>query len=196
MRPPALPRNRIGRLFEESGIAIRTVVAASTEKRLDPFALAVHFKIKVVQPDEIEYLPRATYQELTGKYGGSWSAVTLPLSDGWRLCILNPTHNRVRTRATLMEEIAHVALGHSPCKISIDGNGMARRDYNQAIERTAYAVGAAALLPYSALANYVGKNISARWIARRYGVSVKLVEYRIKITMLWPLYKGSLAKAS
>lgn len=186
----------MGRIFEEVGIAIRTVAAAPIEKRLDPFALAAAFKIKVVEPDDIENLPRATHQELTGMYGASWSAVTLPLSDGWRLCILNPTHNRVRTRATLMEEIAHVALGHSPCKISTDGNGMARRDYDPAVERTAYAVGAAALLPYSVLANYVGQNVSASWIARRYGVSVKLVEYRIKITMLWPLYKGSLAKAS
>src|SRR5207245_1083598 len=117
MRPRTLPRNRMGRLFEEAGIAIRTVAAAPIEKRLDPFALAAIFKIKVVQPDDIENLPRATYQELTGMYGASWSAVTLPMSDGWRLCILNPTHNRVRTRATLMEEIAHVALGHSPCKI-------------------------------------------------------------------------------
>src|SRR5260370_15790191 len=127
MRPGPFRRNRLGSLCEEAGIAIRGVAAASTEKRLDPFALAALFKIKVVQPHEIENLPRATLQELTGIYGASWSAVTLPLSGGWRLCILNPTHNRVRTRATLMAEIAHVALRHSPSKISHNGSRIARR---------------------------------------------------------------------
>ncbi len=177
-------------------MAIRALAAVPNEKALDPFALARQFKIKVVKPSEIGALSKAIYLELTGRHAASWSAVTLPLHDGWKLCILNPTHNRVRTRATLMEEIAHIALGHTLCRISSNGNGMARRDYNPANEKTAYAVGAAALLPYAVLVSYLSQGISAGWIARRYKVSVQLVEYRIKITMLWAAYRGALVRAS
>ena len=44
-----------------------------------------------------------------------WSggACSRPLPNGWRIVILNPAHGIQRNRATLMEEISHVFLGHT-----------------------------------------------------------------------------------
>jgi hypothetical protein len=53
----------------------------------------------------------------------------------------------------------------------------------------AYAVGAAALVPYFALKHAVQAGLSSNKIARRFAVSRELVEYRIKVCRLWEEYK-------
>ena len=104
-----------------------------------------------------------------------------------------------------MEEISHVFLGHKPNRLAAitkdkspsrspensnqpDGKLLAR-DYNQADEEAAYAVGAAALVPYGALQRLVMKGRSSHEIARQFRVSRQLAEYRIKVTHLWADYK-------
>jgi len=66
---------------------------------------------------------------------------------------------------------------------------MLARDYNQSDEEAAYAVGAAALVPFGALRRLVFEGRSSRDIARHFRVSRQLAEYRIKVTHLWPEYK-------
>jgi hypothetical protein len=63
------------------------------------------------------------------------------------------------------------------------------RDYNQTDEEAAYAVGAAALVPFAALRRRVFEGQSSRDIGRHFRVSRQLAEYRIKVTHLWPEYK-------
>jgi hypothetical protein len=189
-----LPRNRLGREYEVAGLRFREIAQTSLEKPLDPFALAKHFKIHVIEPSHIHDLSREELRLLTGQYASNWSGGTLALPDGWQLCILNPTHNAERTMATLMEEIAHVSLGHRPTKITTGLDGLSRRDYEQSNEREAYAVGAAALVPYAALFLGLMEGTPVDRIAKRYRVSRELVEYRIKITLLWRFYKRASAK--
>jgi Zn-dependent peptidase ImmA (M78 family) len=126
-----------------------------------------------------------------------WSggAASQPLPDGRKLIILNPTHGRNRHRATLMEEICHVFLGHKPSRLAIkrrDKQGkIVARDYNHEIEEEAYSTGAAALVPYLGLKRYVEEGRSSAEIARHYGVSRALIEFRIKISRLWDTYKSN-----
>ena len=92
-----------------------------------------------------------------------------------------------------MEEVCHVFLGHKPSRLAIerrdkDGRIVAR-DYNHDIEEEAYSTGAAALVPYLGLKRYVEEGKSSAEIARHYGVSRALVEFRIKISRLWDMYK-------
>jgi Zn-dependent peptidase ImmA (M78 family) len=115
------------------------------------------------------------------------------LPNGKKLVILNPTHARTRHKATLMEEISHVFLGHKRSRLAIEtkdssGRTMAR-DYNAEIEEEAYATGAAALVPYAGLKRFVEAGKTVAEIARHYNVSRPLVEYRIKISRLWETYK-------
>ncbi|HYB60869.1 MAG TPA: ImmA/IrrE family metallo-endopeptidase [Methylomirabilota bacterium] len=194
MKVPLLPRNRLGRRFEVAGLRFREITRTPLEEPLDPFALAKHFKIQVIEPSHIRALTPEELHLLMGRYAPTWSGATLAFSDGWQLCILNPTHNAERTKATLMEEIAHVSLGHKPTKITTGLDGLCRRDYEQNNEKEAYAVGAAALVPYAGLFMCLMKGSTVHHIARRYGVSKQLVEYRIKITLLWRLYKQTSAR--
>jgi hypothetical protein len=72
---------------------------------------------------------------------------------------------------------------------------MVARDYNQADEEAAYAVGAAALVPYGELRSLVVEGRSAHQIARQFRVSRQLTEYRIKVTHLWAIYQGTNKRA-
>lgn len=187
---PHLPRNPLGMQFELVGLRLREIAQAPPEKPMDPFGLARQFKIRVVEPSHIRGLSSRQLRLLSGHYSANWSGATLPLPNGWRLCILNPAHNAERTRATLMEEVAHIYLKHRPTTITTGFDGLCRRDYEKSTEQEAYAVGAAALLPYGPLFIAVRDGTSVRRIAKRYRVSKELVEYRIKITSLWRLHKN------
>jgi hypothetical protein len=63
------------------------------------------------------------------------------------------------------------------------------RDYNEADEEAAYAVGAAALVPFSSLRRFVLAGKTSLEIARRFNVSRELVEYRMKVSRLWGEYR-------
>jgi len=166
------------------------------EQPLDPYQLAKYAKLLVVSYEQIEpLLTEETKKHLIGEGKDMWSggAASRPLPDGRKLIILNPTHGPTRHKATLMEEVCHVFLGHKPSRLQIkrkdkQGNIVAR-DYNHDIEEEAYSTGAAALVPYLALKRYVEDGRSAAEIARHFGVSRALVEFRIKISKLWDLYK-------
>ena len=187
-------------------MGLRDFAGVRDEQPLDPFALAEFAKLLVIDFHSIQGLSRESREHLLGKAANSWSggASSRPLPNGWRLVILNPSHGKHRNRATLMEEIAHVFLGHEPNRLAIisrnpnvSEGGKRRdaiaRDYNHDDEEAAYAVGTAALVPYQALRRLVLMRRSTDQIARHFRVSRALVEYRIKVTHLWAEYKRASA---
>jgi len=200
-----LPPGEKRKQFELYALGLRDFAGVKGEQPLDPFALAEFAKLLIVDFDKIEGLSAESRQHLLGEGADQWSggACSKPLSNGWKLVILNPAHGAQRNRATLMEEVAHVFLGHKPNRLAIisddpkasGSKGRAKqtlaRDYNQADEEAAYAVGAAALIPYAALRRFVRAGHRADQIARHFRVSRQLVEYRIKVTRLWQEYKGA-----
>lgn len=194
-----LPPTQKGRHHEIRAQGLREFAGLkSDDQRLDPFKLAKYAKLLVVSFEDIQQLSNETKAHLLGEGKDSWSggAASRVLPDGQKLIILNPTHSKNRHSATLMEEICHVFLGHKPSKLAIErrdkqGNIVAR-DYNAAIEEEAYSTGAAALVPYLGLKNMVEQGKTSAQIARHYGVSRALVEYRIKISRLWETYSKNL----
>lgn len=222
-------------------LGLRDFAGVSGNEPLDPFALAKFAKLLVVDFDAVKELSAESRAHLLGAAAEDWSggACSQPLPNGWRVVILNPLHGSQRNRATLMEEVAHVFLGHKPNRLAIitkqtsassDAGGlkgsdpdsapesrpkalsrkrgeheqssraaqppseqMVARDYNQADEEAAYAVGAAALVPYSWLRRLVLSGRTADEIARHFRVSRQLAEYRIKVTHLWADYKRASA---
>ena len=200
MRYPALPPTEKRKQFELRALGLRDFAGVTAEQPLDPFALAGLARLLVVDFDSIEGLSAESRAHLLGDAADEWSggACSRPLPDGWKVVILNPAHGKQRNRATLMEEVAHVFLGHAPNRLAVASSettgGRKRiltRDYNQDDEEAAYAVGAAALVPYAMLRRLVASGRSAHEIARRFGVSRQLVEYRIKVTHLWAEYKDA-----
>lgn len=86
-------------------------------------------------------------------------------------------------------------LGHQPNRLAVisdEENGKTlARDYRKLDEEAAYAIGAAALLPYASLRRLVLAGKSSKEIARLFRVSRDLVEYRLKVTHLWRRYKSA-----
>ncbi len=201
MRNLLLPATEKRKQFELRALGLRDFAGVRNEQALDPFALARFARLLVVDFDRIQGLSPESRAHLLGDAADEWSggACSKPLPNGWRLVILNPAHGPSRNRATLMEEVAHVFLGHRPNRLAAlarngsPGESQSRkivaREYNHADEEAAYAIGAAALVPYAALRRMVIEGRSGNEIARRFGVSRQLAEYRIKVTHLWPEYK-------
>ena len=197
-----LPATEKRKQFELRALGLRDFAGVRNEQALDPFALARFARLLVVDFDRIRGLSPESRAHLLGDAADEWSggACSKPLPNGWRLVILNPAHGPARNRATLMEEVAHVFLGHQPNRLAAVGRNptvregashgkIVAREYNHADEEAAYAIGAAALVPYAALRRMVVEGRSGNEIARRFGVSRQLAEYRIKVTHLWPDYK-------
>ena len=228
-----LPPTEKRKQFELRALALRDFAGVRPDEALDPFALAEFARLLVVDFDQIKDLSAESREHLLGDGMNDWSggACSRPLPNGWRIVILNPAHGVHRNRATLMEEISHVFLGHKanrlaavidapseskktrsenkknsnaqaadpPANPPAKGEGTTRiltRDYNKSDEEEAYAVGAAALVPYAALRRLVFAGRTAEQIARRFRVSTPLAEYRIKVTHLWAAYKDASAAAT
>lgn len=195
-----LPPTPKGRDYELKALGLRDFAGLRRDdQRLDPFELARYARLLVVSYEQIApFLSGETRDHLVNAGKDAWSggACSQRLPDGTKLIVLNPTHGANRQNATLMEEISHVFLGHQPSRLAIktvnrQGKPIAR-DYRPEIEEEAYSVGAAALVPYSALKRFIRQGKTSREIARHFNVSRDLVEYRIKISRLWEEYAGSI----
>ena len=197
-----LPPGEKWRQFELNALGFRDFAGVRTDAALDPFRLAKFANLLVVEFDRIKGLSPEARDHLLGSGSEKWSggACSRPLPDGRRVVILNPNHGHRRTNATLMEEISHVFLGHQPSRLKIvaeDENGKTiSRDYRKADEEAAYATGAAALVPFSALRRFVFEGQTSLQIAKHFNVSRELVEYRLKVTRLWRTYQAAHANLS
>ena len=192
-----LPPTQKGRNYEIKAFGLRDFAGLRRDDEcLNPFELAHYAKLLVATFEQIEpFLSEESKSHLLtdGKDAWSGGGCSQVLPDGQKLIILNPTHGENRQNATLMEEICHVFLGHKPSRLAIENYNkqgkIIARDYHAEIEEEAYSVGAAALVPYSALRRFVEQGKTSREIARHFNVSRDLVEYRIKISRLWEVYK-------
>jgi hypothetical protein len=203
-----LPSSEKRKQYELRALGLRDFAGVEADDPLDPFVLAEFAKLLVVDFEQIKGLSDESREHLLGDAADEWSggACSRPLPNGWKIVILNPAHGIHRNRATLMEEISHVFLGHQANRLAVvrseppavaggpaTSPRVLARDYNKADEEAAYAVGAAALVPFAGLRRLVLAGRTAEQIARRFGVSRQLVEYRIKVTHLWAEYKDASA---
>jgi hypothetical protein len=148
--------------------------------RLDPFELANAMGVKTLEPRLVGGLtPDVLHRLLVGD-SSSWSAGTLHGPDGRMYVVMNPTHDIRRQRSSLMEELAHVELGHQPSKL-IHLNGVCIRSWKQAHETEAYWVGAAALVPRRVMKGARTLGLTVEEVAEKHGVSEDLVLFREKV---------------
>jgi uncharacterized protein DUF955 len=192
-----LPPGEKWRRFELFAVGFRDFAGIKPEVPLDPFRLAKFANLLVVSFDQIKGLSAEAREHLLGTAAEKWSggACSIPLPDGRKIVILNPTHGHMRTNATLMEEVSHVFLGHQPSRLKVvseTSNGKTiSREYRKADEEAAYGTGAAALVPFAALRKLVHAGKTSQQVARHFRVSRELVEYRLKVTRLWRAYRAA-----
>ncbi|MBN8816062.1 MAG: ImmA/IrrE family metallo-endopeptidase [Sphingomonas sp.] len=112
----------------------------------------------------------------------SWSGMTLAERD-IKLIVLNSSHSRARQCATLMHELAHIMLDHAPASAVASGSGLVLlSDYSDDQENEADWLGAALLLPEAALLLHRGAGRTPAEIARMFGVSLDLCNWRCRTT--------------
>ena len=114
-----LPPGEKWRNYEMKALGLRDFARVRIDLPLDPFQLARFANLIVLRFDEIEGLSTTAREHLLGPAAEEWSGGACSLPNGMKLVILNPQHGRARTNATLMEEICHVFLGHTPNRLSI-----------------------------------------------------------------------------
>ena len=193
-----LPPGDKWRKFELKALGLRDFAGVRADQPLNPFELGRYANLIVLKFDQVQGLNDEAREHLLGAGVEAWSGGACTLPNGTKLVILNPTHGRSRTNATLMEEICHVFLGHEPNRLSVvtkDARGkVMSRDYRKADEEEAYGVGAAALVPYRSLKRFLREGKTSNEIAIHFRVSRELVHYRMKVTKLWNQYKQTVGK--
>ena len=188
-----LPPGEKWRKFELKALGLRDFARVRQDQPLNPFELARYANLIVLKFEQVKGLSSVAREHLLGAGVEAWSGGACTLPNGTKLVVLNPTHGRFRTNATLMEEICHVFLAHEPNRLSVvtkDARGkVMSRDYRKTDEEEAYGVGAAALVPYKSLKKFLMKGQLSSDIATHFHVSRELVHYRMKVTRLWNEYK-------
>lgn len=181
-------RRQVRTTAERESQRMRETLGLHFTERLNPFLLAERLGLMVLTPTTIPGLAQWVIDHLLERRPTAWSAASCLINDRV-VVLLNPTHGPRRVNASLMEEIAHVWLGHAPSRISLEPSiGGAVRTCSDVTEQEAFATGAAALLPYEGLRKFVLSSSTVQTIADHFEVSVELTEYRLKVTRLWRMF--------
>lgn len=150
-------------------------------EKLDPWALADKMGALVFGADELD-MPVDHAAQLLKRDPDSWSGMTL-VEDDILVIVLNSSHHRRRQCSTLMHELAHAILDHTPASVQISDAGMVLlSDYSDDQEEEADWLGAALLLPQAALLHHRSAGLSVPDIARLFGVSDDLCHWRCRMT--------------
>lgn len=171
--------------LERCALAAKRCFGVPLGAPVDPWVAAENVGVTVLGEAFFATLSEEERHEIFDHGGKHWSAGTL-LADGQAMVFLNPTHDVVRQKVTLAEELAHIVLGHPP---SILDGETGVRTYDTDVESEAYSVGSAMVLPYQLLFNCVRGGTTEAAIAARYGVSTRFVIARINRSGLRPMYR-------
>jgi hypothetical protein len=167
---------------ERTATAIRGELGLSATAPLDPFQLAKHLGVTLLQPDLIDGLPRDVCDQLLERDPWGWSATTLELGDKTTI-IFNPRKSPGRRSSDIVHELAHLVLGHEPARVVFSEDGqLATRTFDQKQEDEANWLAWALLLPRDALFVAKRSRMLSAQIATAYGVTETLVDFRLRMT--------------
>jgi Zn-dependent peptidase ImmA (M78 family) len=167
---------------ERVSLSLRSELGLLPDGALDPRRLAAYLDARLATPYDIVGLSKSDLRQLLEIDPWGWSAVSI-LQDQSPLIIYNPRHSKARQASDIMHELAHLILDHNPATLipSPDGR-FVMRSYNETQESEANWLAWALLLPRDALMTCKRCGLSSGQIAEKYGVSEKLVAFRLRIT--------------
>lgn len=176
--------------LEKAAEKFRKDLDVGTNQPLDSLKLEVE-DIHVHRLTETKFLEAALVRKLRIESSDEWSAMSVPLNalgDTWAV-LLNDCHTRERQRVTILEEYWHILLGHKLTKIARIAEAYGRT-YDKVEEHDAYYLASATLLPRAAIMKAVEAKQTSAEIAKTFGTSAELVDYRIKRLGLWRDHVG------
>lgn len=156
---------------------MRTELDLSRIDPLDPFALANHLEIDVVCLTDGGY-STALVDHFTRVDPGAFSAATV--FDGPRRTIVhNDSHHPGRQANNIAHEISHGILLHPPMPaLGVGGC----RNWNSDVEDEATWLAGVLLVTDEAALHVVRRSIPLSLAARTYGISQRLMQWRINAT--------------
>ena len=188
-----VPFTPVGRAIEVKAIDLKSRARLDWYAPVDPLALLAAVPATLLLEADLRALDRALADILFVAAVDDWSAFAVPASDSGvpAKIVLNSRHAETRRRASLMEEIAHLMLGHPPSKLRIGPDRVATsRTHNGVVEQEAYDVGAACLVPYAPLFEAIRyRSVRVGELALLFGVSEDLIWYRIRRSGLSAVYR-------
>lgn len=164
---------------EVLSVELRQELSIRDRDPIDVFELASHLEIPVEKLSSFNgELSDDALRVLMEDTPSAFSGITIHCGFR-RLVVLNDVHTDQRQRSSLAHELSHALLGHPPSPLS---NEFGERHYDKGIEEEANWLAGAILIP-SPAAKHIAFNISDRAIAaRKYLVSMEMLNYRLRVT--------------
>ena len=167
---------------EKTSGGYRSQLGLDLADALEPRELADHVGVLVWTPRDVPGLSTSSIEQLTTIDPSSWSAVTVA-AGSHNLVIVNSAHASTRQRSSLAHELSHVILNHRPAKAQVSEEGLLFRDsFDTEQEEEADWLAGALLLPREGLLGVYRRTSSSEVIGRHFGVSTKLVDWRLRTT--------------
>lgn len=169
---------------------LREELGLSESEPVDSLLLDVE-DVEIVRLTKTNCLEASVVKRLSTVACSEWSAMSVPLDESqskWAV-LLNDCHAVERQRVTLLEEIWHILQDHKLTKIAKIA-GVYGRTFDSAEEHDAYYLASATLLPRSQMVDAVRNRVKSEEIARTFGTSPDLVDYRLKRLGLWRDHVG------
>lgn len=167
---------------ERAAAEYRGDLDVSPDGPLDPRRLAAALQVRVLTPREFPALSESSRRQLLDEDRYGWSAVTVS-RNGARLVVINPAHSPARQASNLAHELAHLILDHAPEQISLSDEGvLLRLEHDPEQEDEADWLAGCLLAPRDALLRVYARNRSVERLARRFGVSLELIRWRLEST--------------
>jgi hypothetical protein len=167
---------------ERTATGVRRTLGLQEHERLDPQALAANLGVRLLTPHDIADLPPEDLDQLLHRDPSGWSAVTVTVG-GRSIVIYNPKNSPGRTASDIAHELAHILLSHRPATLILSPDGhMVMRSFDAKQEDEANWLAWCLLLPRPALIRSAAQRLTIKQIAESFGVSEKLVAFRVAKT--------------
>ncbi len=158
---------------------VRTELGIGPVKPVAPEVLAKLLGIEVRAGDEL--LPRERFNELEDIQPDSFSACTLQPSTDRLVVVYNPLSAKSRQRSDIAHELAHALLDHDLSRLERLGD-VTFLSCDPIQEEEAAWLSGCLLLPRPLLLAEVRRGSGAKDIAKNYGVSERMAQYRLNVT--------------
>ena len=167
---------------ERKALEVRQLIGVKPNSRIDCPKFAESQGFIIWGPNDVPNLDPAHAQQLLSTDPDSWSGLTVRLGAN-AIIVVNSAHTPGRQANTIMHEWAHVELNHKPSRVDDFGNGLLLlSEYPSDFEEEADWLAAAVLLPREGLLDARRSETNVSGLADRFGVSMELVKWRLRMT--------------
>ena len=171
--------------IEQFAVADRRALKCRFGEPCDPRQLIRFHDVRCILETSHDYQQHFGHPLQSECFVKAFSGVTVQVTNGEHLILINPFHSLTRRNFTLAHEFGHLVLNHQPVFLR-EGDTLHPR-YSDAQEFQAHHYSLALLLPYAPLVQMLRQGASIKGIAHHYTVSPAAVEMRMKMSGLWGL---------